>query len=86
MMKDSFFHLISIRAGHEKVRQDLEKYCQTLESERNDLESELTRVNVTLKNSNEVSCSVMFKNYFCNFFSLSVDIKITQQYLKMIPY
>ncbi|CAH8593064.1 unnamed protein product [Schistosoma rodhaini] len=41
-------------AGHEKVRQDLEKYCQTLESERNDLESELTRVNVTLKNSNEI--------------------------------
>ncbi|CAH8524144.1 unnamed protein product [Schistosoma turkestanicum] len=38
----------------EKVRQDLEKYCQTLESERNELESELTRINVTLKNSSEV--------------------------------
>ncbi|KAH9583021.1 CAP-GLY domain-containing linker protein 1, variant 2 [Schistosoma haematobium] len=41
-------------SGQEKVRQDLEKYCQTLESERNDLESELTRVNVTLKNSSEI--------------------------------
>ncbi|CAH8580347.1 unnamed protein product [Schistosoma bovis] len=41
-------------SGQEKVRQDLEKYCQTLESERNDLESELTRINVTLKNSSEI--------------------------------
>ncbi|CAH8559458.1 unnamed protein product [Heterobilharzia americana] len=39
---------------HEKNRQDLEKYCQTLENERNELESELTRVNVTLKNAMEV--------------------------------
>nr|CAH8854581.1 unnamed protein product [Trichobilharzia regenti] len=39
---------------HEKNRQDLQKYCQTLESERNELESELTRVNVTLKNASEV--------------------------------
>ncbi|CAH8856353.1 unnamed protein product [Trichobilharzia szidati] len=39
---------------HEKNRQDLQKYCQTLENERNELESELTRVNVTLKNASEV--------------------------------
>ncbi|KAH8871857.1 CAP-Gly domain-containing linker protein 3 [Schistosoma japonicum] len=41
-------------SGHEKVREDLEKYCRTLESERNELESELTKVNVTLKNASEV--------------------------------